>query len=138
MKLIVSLHHNTTFSPMLVATSFFFSSFICFLHLQHTSCGLLYLLSYNYQSIGTGESISVWNEPWLKDPICLQPTTEVQVMWDALTVAYLFKPNQKVWNNNFIHYVFDDGTSNQILQTPLLLLSERIQLFGVMNNTTTQ
>lgn len=28
-------------------------------------------------SIGTGEFISVWNEPWLKDPICLQPTTKV-------------------------------------------------------------
>jgi len=26
-------------------------------------------------SIGTGETISVWNEPWLKEPICLQPST---------------------------------------------------------------
>jgi len=71
-------------------------------------------------SIGTGETISVWNEPWLKEPICLQPSTEVQFMWDALTVAHLFKPNQKLWNEKFIHYVFDDGTTNKILQTPLL------------------
>ena len=54
-------------------------------------------------SIGTGENIS-----------------EVQAMWDALTIAHLFKQNQKVWNDNFIHYVFDDGTTSQILQTPLL------------------
>jgi len=60
------------------------------------------------------------DQPWLKDPVCLQPLTDVQVMWDALTVAHLFKPNSKVWNENFIHYVFDPGTASQILQTPLL------------------
>jgi hypothetical protein len=71
-------------------------------------------------SIGTGESISVWNQPWLQDPVFLQPLTEVQVMWDALTVGHLFKPNTKVWNEDFIRYVFDPGTASQILQTPLL------------------
>ena len=45
--------------------------------------------------------------------------TEVQIMWDALTVAHLFKPNTKDWNENFIWYVFDTRT-NQILNTPLL------------------
>lgn len=60
-------------------------------------------------SIGTGETISVWNQPWLQDVVRLQPLTEVQVMWDALTVAHLFKPNTKEWNENFIRYVFDTG-----------------------------
>ena len=71
-------------------------------------------------SIGTGETISVWNQPWLKESICLQPVTEVQVMWDALTVGHLFKPNTKEWNENFIRYVFNAETASQILQTPLL------------------
>jgi hypothetical protein len=62
----------------------------------------------------------VWNQPWLKDHVCLQPLTDVQVMWDALTVTHLFKLNSKVWNENFIHYVFDPETASQILQTPLL------------------
>jgi len=73
-------------------------------------------------SIGTGETISVWNQPWLKDPICLQPITEVQTMCDALTVGHLFKPNAKEWNENFIRYVFIVETANQILQTPHLQL----------------
>jgi hypothetical protein len=40
-------------------------------------------------------------------------------MWDALMVTHLFKPNMKEWNENFIRYVFDTGTANQILNTPL-------------------
>jgi len=62
----------------------------------------------------------MWNQPWLKGPLSLQPITEVQIMWDALTVGHLFKPNTKEWNENFIRYVFNAETSNQILQTPLL------------------
>ena len=46
-------------------------------------------------SIGTGETISVWNQPWVKGPHSLQPTTEVQIMWDALTVGHLFKSKYK-------------------------------------------
>jgi hypothetical protein len=66
-------------------------------------------------SLGTGESILVWNQPWLQNPVCLQPLMEVQVMWDALTVGHLFKPNTKVWNEDFNRYVFDPGTASHIL-----------------------
>jgi len=65
------------------------------------------------------ENISVWNRPWLPDTVRLQPVTEVQVMWDALMVTHLFQPNKKEWNENFIWYVFDTGTTNQIINTPL-------------------
>jgi len=41
-------------------------------------------------------------------------------MWDALTVAHLFKPNMKEWNVNFIHFLFDVITTTQILCTPLI------------------
>jgi hypothetical protein len=41
-------------------------------------------------------------------------------MWDGLTVAHLFKPNTKQWNENFITYVFDTETTDMILNTPLL------------------
>lgn len=59
-----------------------------------------------------GETISLWNQLWLKDPICFQPITEVQVMWDALVVGYLFRPNTKEWIEKFIWYVFNVETTN--------------------------
>jgi len=48
--------------------------------------------------------------------------TQVQVMWDALTVGHLFNPNTKEWNGNFVQYVFSAETTNQILQSPFLPL----------------
>lgn len=71
-------------------------------------------------SIGTGDNISVWQQPWLPDQTCLTPTTELQEMWADLKVAHLFKPHSKQWNIDFIHYVFDPGTAQKILATPLL------------------
>jgi hypothetical protein len=41
-------------------------------------------------------------------------------MWDGLAVAHLFKLNTKQWNENFLNYVIDIGTTNQFLNTPLL------------------
>lgn len=47
-----------------------------------------------------GETISMWNQLWLK------------VMWDALVVGNLFRPNTKEWIEKFIWYVFNVETAN--------------------------
>lgn len=53
-------------------------------------------------SIVLGETISVWDQPWLKDSTQLTHINELQYMWDGLTVAHLFKLNTKQWDANFL------------------------------------
>ena len=46
-------------------------------------------------SIGTGESISVWLQPWLGNQDHLMPISELHAMWSEHKVANLLQVNAK-------------------------------------------
>lgn len=50
-------------------------------------------------SIGTGKTIPMWNQPWLRDKVGLTPLIYLHIMWDDLKVKHLFKPTTKQLNH---------------------------------------
>jgi len=79
------------------------------------------VVSWGFQwSLGMGENISVWNQPWLRDHGYITPSTELHIMWEELKETHLLKPNIEQWNRESINYVFYLGTTHNILETPLL------------------
>jgi ribonuclease HI len=79
-------------------------------------------------SIGSGRSIKVLGEPWLRDKEgAWLPSPQSQGV-HSLTLNELMVPNMKKWDKIKVEYLFPVNVANLILETPLFEMVEEDKL----------
>jgi ribonuclease HI len=70
--------------------------------------------------IGSGDSISILDEPWLSDGACISTTGPNLEYIQNTKLAHLIDHSTKEWNQDIIHTLFDQNIVDSILKTPLI------------------
>ena len=72
---------------------------------------------------GNGESMNVWNDPWIKNNPCFKPITPIIDGLEELKVAALLSHDRTYWNVSLIRALFNDQDVASI--TNIVILSLR-------------
>ncbi|KAK2420530.1 hypothetical protein QL285_031245 [Trifolium repens] len=78
-------------------------------------------------SIGSGTTIKVMGDPWLRGSDAWTPSPQIQGVYN-LNVSDLFIPNMKVWDKAKVESLFPLHVANNIVETPLINVIEEDKL----------
>ncbi|MCI12813.1 putative ribonuclease H protein, partial [Trifolium medium] len=70
-------------------------------------------------SIGDGSKINVWRVSWLKDDENPFVTSAMIASSEELCVSDLMQQNERKWNEDLIHQVFNERDAKEILKIPI-------------------
>uniref|UniRef100_A0A2N9GV72 Reverse transcriptase zinc-binding domain-containing protein n=1 Tax=Fagus sylvatica TaxID=28930 RepID=A0A2N9GV72_FAGSY len=69
--------------------------------------------------VGSGDSILVWNDPWISGLPSFKPCPRLDHQpLQSLAVSQLMSRDRTGWNSNLLHSLFDDPTIQAILNIP--------------------
>ncbi len=69
--------------------------------------------------VGSGDSILVWNDPWIPGLPSFKPCPRLDHQpLQSLAVSQLMNRDRSGWNSNLLHSLFDDPTVQAILNIP--------------------
>ena len=69
--------------------------------------------------VGSGDSILVWNDPWIPGLPSFKPCPRLDHQpLQSLAVAQLMSRDRTGWNFNLLHSLFDDPSVQAILNIP--------------------
>ncbi|KEH18875.1 hypothetical protein MTR_8g031080 [Medicago truncatula] len=68
-----------------------------------------------------GFDISMIDEPWIEMGLRAPPAAPDALSLQGYSVGHLIHQDTKTWNEEFVRFIFEAGTSQQILDTPLFL-----------------
>jgi hypothetical protein len=70
--------------------------------------------------IGSGVNIHVLEEPWLTNGACIATSDSSLAVLKDVSVEHLIDSTTKEWNRDVISSLFDQGTVEKIVKTPLV------------------
>ncbi|CAJ2649711.1 unnamed protein product [Trifolium pratense] len=69
--------------------------------------------------IGSGENISILGEPWIQGGTLISASNPSVMHLQNIKVKHLISNTTKEWDSHVINNIFDQGTADAILRTPL-------------------